>query len=279
MTRRIPSLLALACCAAAFAPALAQVPPHLGEAGRTEFQDYQLLGPHRAFAIAPGGAWGWKADEATKGDAEEAAIATCQANTQQKCVLYDVDGKTVFDAKAWPKLWGPYADAAKAAAATIGHKVGERFPDIAFAEGGRRSSSVAALKGKIVVLHFWGSWCGPCRKELPDMERLYRKLKGRPDIVFEFIQVREPFSTSAKWAAAQSLSLPISESGSKSAEDATFRLTDGTRIRDREVAHLFPSTFVLDKRGLVVFSHIGAVRDWDQYREFLLDAATRSGTK
>lgn len=268
------ALLALALC---WTAAAAQMPPHLGEPGRIDYRDYLAARNHRAFAVAPGGAWGWKAEAASRFEAEEGALAACQANTAQKCVLYDVDGKPAFDAKAWPRLWGPYADAAAARRAAVGRKPGDRFPDLAFADPKGRKLSVAGLAGKVAVLHFWGSWCGPCRREMPDMQKLYESLKGRPDIAFTLMQAREAFAVSQQWAAAQGLRLPLYDSGSTGETDAYLRTADGAKIADRAIAVSFPTTYVIDKRGIVVFAHVGPVPDWRQYRDFLLDAAARSG--
>lgn len=251
-------------------------PPQLGADGRGDYERYLAGRDHRAFAIAPGGAWGWTADAASRGDAQDTALSACQDNTPMKCVLYAVDGKTVFDAKAWPRLWGPYLDAAAAQRAPVGRRPGERFPDLAFTAPDHVRSSIAALRGKVVVLHFWGSWCGPCRREMPDLQKLYGQMKGRGDLAFVLLQVREGFDVSRRWAESQALRLPFYDSGA-AAGDPALRTADGARIGDRDIAMSFPTTYVLDKRGIVVFSHVGPVPDWSEYRDFLLDVAQRSG--
>jgi hypothetical protein len=91
------------------------------------------------------------------------------------------------------------------------------------------------------------------------------------------MQVREKFAVSKQWADTQSIRLPLYDSGATGEMDANLRLADGTQIGDRTIAASFPTTYVIDKRGIVVFAHPGPVHDWSQYREFLLDAARRSG--
>ena len=54
-------------------------------------------------------------------------------------------------------------------------------------------------------------------------------------------------------------------------------LANGKQIRDRELARVFPTTYVLDKHGMVVFSHVGPVSGWLQYLPFLRDVAAKSG--
>lgn len=251
--------------------------PHLSERGRADYRLFLAGEAHRAFAIAPGGTWGWKLEATTPGAAGEEALAACRAHTLQKCVLYALDNRVVFDGKTWAGLWGPYASQAEARRAPVGTHVGARFPDLAFADPAGKRGSVAALRGKVVVLHFWGSWCGPCRREMPDLEKLRAAMAGRKDVVFVLLQVREPLAVSRRWAQAQGIRLPLHDSGSTGEDDAFFRLAGGTKLPDRDVAARFPTTYVLDKHGLVVFSQVGDVSRWPEYAPFLHDAAQRSG--
>lgn len=101
--------------------------------------------------------------------------------------------------------------------------------------------------------------------------------EAKKDIVFVFLQMREPYATASEWLKKQHLDLPLADSGSRNESDEQLRLGDNTRIVDRDIARTFPSTYVLDKRGLIIFSHTGAVHDWPQYKAFLRHAATHSG--
>ncbi|MGV0975147.1 MAG: TlpA family protein disulfide reductase [Azonexus sp.] len=259
------------------AQAPAQQLPGVPVAGQEAYQAYEKAQEQRAFAIAPGGAWGWHADADSPDIAEDKAISACKSNTHQKCVLYARNNQVVFNAKSWPGLWGPYATTAVAAKAPGGTEPGQRMADIGFRDAQGKPAKLSGLKGKVVILHFWGSWCPPCRKEMPDLVKLHKALKEQRDIVFVLLQIREPFETSRRWAQSQHLELPLADSGSHGESDANLYLANNKLLPDREIARSFPTSYVLDKHGLVIFSHIGPVHDWPQYEAFLKDAAKYSG--
>jgi thiol-disulfide isomerase/thioredoxin len=251
--------------------------PHLDKRGQAAYRQFLSATPSRAFAIAPGGTWGWSADADGPEQAERDALANCQANTRQACMIYARDKEIVLDAAKWARAWGPYKSRAEAGRAGTGIKRGERFPDLAFRDARGRPVKLSDLRGQVVMLHFWGSWCPPCQHEMPDLARLAASLKQEKGIRFVFMQVGEDFRTASQWAMRIDRQLPLYDSGKKQGSDAFLKLAGGGRIGDREIAAVFPTTHVVDKHGIVIFSHVGPVADWGQYRDFLRDAASRSG--
>ena len=273
----LPALALLLLAGGATAAGKVGTVPHLDDAGQAGYRAFLAAPRHKAFAIAPGGVWTWVAEKGGRIDAENEALASCQANTRQKCVLFAADDEAVFDAAGWPLLWGPYLSNERAQRATVGRGLGQRFPDLLFTAADGVRSSVAALRGKVVILHFWGSWCGPCRREMPELQKLHAKVRERSDVSLVLLQVREKFDVSQRWARAQGIDLPLFDSGSSGELDDRFRLAGGATLRDRDVASRFPTTYVLDRNGIVVFSSIGPVHRWPEYEGFLRDAAARSG--
>lgn len=247
--------------------------PHLNNRGRTAFQAFASAEKHRAFAIAPGGAWGWQGGEASEGAATEAALEACQAQTEQRCVLYASDSSVRFKATEWPTLWRPFASKAEAEHANTGVRRGERFHDLVFTSSAGKSRKLSDLRGKVVLLHFWGSWCPPCRRELPELSRLHTELASRKDVELVLLQVRESSATARQWLTSQKLALPTYDALGDDPEQESLQLSNGKSIGDRQLARVFPTTFVLDKRGIVVFSHAGPVDNWLQYLPFIADAA------
>lgn len=269
--------LALAVTAPAVSAGYAKAPPHLDERGVAAYQDYLQAGKHSAFAIAPGGTWAWHADMASEQVARDAALQDCQRYTEQRCVAYAVNQRVVFDAKAWPLSWGPYLNSKQAAKATVGMQRGQRFPDLVFQSPSGRSGKLSDLRGKVVVVHFWGSWCPPCQREMPDLQKLYGKFKNAKDVAFVILPVREGKDVASQWASQKGVALPLSFGGETTVKAGEFMLADGSKISDRKLAKAFPTTYVLDKHGIVVFSRIGPLANWPEYAAFLQDAAKKSG--
>ena len=248
--------------------------PHLDSAGKQGYREFLAAEFHRAFVIAPGGGWFWKAGESEAESAIENALQACLESTGKVCLPYAENDKVVFDEKSWARLWGPYQNRAEAAQAYTGKERGDRFFNLAFKSAAGKPMKLSDLKGKVTLLHFWGSWCPSCLREMPELQALHRALGSSPDIQMVLLQVREKFDAGRQWAKQQQLDVPLYDSSS-AADKLT--LAGGKVIHDREIASAFPTTYILDKHGIVVFSHVGSVSGWLQYLPLLRDVAERSG--
>lgn len=67
-------------------------------------------------------------------------------------------------------------------------KVGNPAPMFTFKTTKGKNSDISKYKGKVVVLDFWASWCGPCRQEIPNMKKYYEEFKGK-DVEFLSVSI------------------------------------------------------------------------------------------
>jgi thiol-disulfide isomerase/thioredoxin len=113
-----------------------------------------------------------------------------------------------------------------------------------------KTVDLAQLKGKVVLINFWATWCPPCRREMPSMERLSQAFKGQPFVVLA-VDVGEDPDTIEAFTSQLDTTL-------------TFPILLDPRshgMRAWKVAGL-PTTFLVDKQGRIVASAIGG-REFD----------------
>jgi thiol-disulfide isomerase/thioredoxin len=108
--------------------------------------------------------------------------------------------------------------------------------------------SLSALKGRVVVLNFWATWCSPCRKEMPSLERLYNRFRGR-GLEFLAVDIEENRGDVAVFVKDYGLNFPV-------VLDASGKISDIYGIRS------IPTTFIIDRDGSIIAAAVGA-RDWD----------------
>ncbi len=104
------------------------------------------------------------------------------------------------------------------------------------------------LKGKVVFLNFWATWCVPCREEMPAMERLYRANRER-GLAIVAVNFKETKNEVKRFFEELRLSFP------------SVLDPEGTAARNFAVRGL-PVTFLLSRDGQILWKAIGS-RDWD----------------
>jgi peroxiredoxin len=107
---------------------------------------------------------------------------------------------------------------------------------------------LSQLKGKVVMLNVWTTWCPPCRQEMPTMEALYRRLKGADFVMLAVSQDVDGKNTVLPYLQEGGFTFPVlldvrGEVGRK------YGVTG------------YPETFIIDRQGNVVYHHIG-YNDW-----------------
>ena len=102
--------------------------------------------------------------------------------------------------------------------------------------------SLESLKGKIVVINFWGIWCGWCVQELPEYQKLYEKYAGESDVAILTIDNDPNPDDVPPWMAQKKYTFPV--------------LIDDGYV-DKAGLHAFPTTWFVDAQGRKLFEKVG----------------------
>jgi cytochrome c biogenesis protein CcmG/thiol:disulfide interchange protein DsbE len=111
--------------------------------------------------------------------------------------------------------------------------------------GGGGESSLADYRGKVVVLNYWASWCDPCRKESPLLQRWHERIERRGGTVLG-VDVLDVTSDAHDFIREYGLTYPM------------LRDASGETQKDFGIV-AYPETFVLDRRGRITALRRGPV--------------------
>ncbi|MFV0231495.1 TlpA family protein disulfide reductase [Empedobacter falsenii] len=99
------------------------------------------------------------------------------------------------------------------------------------------------LKGKVVFMNFWATWCPPCIAEMPSIQTLYDKVKEDKDIVILTVEVEGKRDKAAKFMERKKLSLPV--------------VYPNSSIPTEFFNGSLPTTIILDKKGNIAHTTMG----------------------
>ena len=130
-----------------------------------------------------------------------------------------------------------------------GHQVQDSRPvvdlsGLRFRDVSGKVVAIGDLKGKVVFLNFWASWCPPCLAEMPSIHKMYEKFKDNSSFVFIFVDADGDLPKAKKFMDKRKYGLPVYDVASE--------------IPEAIFSGSLPTTVVLDKQGRVSYNESGA---------------------
>ena len=126
------------------------------------------------------------------------------------------------------------------------YKNAPAIADVKMTDVDGRQISTASLKGKVVIVNFWATWCPPCRAEIPDLIKLQEKYKDQLQII-GISDDDDPPAVVKKWASEHGMNYPIVMSN-----DQLRKVFVG-------VAAL-PTSFIINRDSKLVIKHVGMLQ-------------------
>ncbi len=112
--------------------------------------------------------------------------------------------------------------------------IGKKAPSFSMTDMNGKTISSESLLGKVVVLNFWFVTCKPCIEEIPDLNKVYKKYKNNPDVVFASITFNEKEKVS-KFLKKHPLEYPV--------------ISDARNLCNEFSVNSYPTNMVIDKEG------------------------------
>lgn len=128
-----------------------------------------------------------------------------------------------------------------------GPQVDAPAPDFTLPDLEGKLHNLADLRGRVVVLNFWATWCPPCIDEMPSLQRLHRALADQ-GIAVVAVSVDERFSDIGAFVRKFQLTFTVLHD-------------DGKKVSRKYQTFKYPETYILDREGRLKSKVVGP-RDW-----------------
>lgn len=120
----------------------------------------------------------------------------------------------------------------------------EPLPNVYFKDGDGKTIDLASLKGKVIFINFWATWCPPCIAEMPSINSLHSKLKDNEKVVFLMVDVDGNYQKSDSFMKKHQYDLEV--------------VSPASEIPPVFMQGAVPTTVILDPEGKMVYRQEGA---------------------
>jgi thiol-disulfide isomerase/thioredoxin len=120
----------------------------------------------------------------------------------------------------------------------------QQTPDLKFNDENGKTISLSSLKGKVVFINLWATWCPPCIHEMPSINELRKTFKDNDDLVFLMVDVDGKIDKASKWMKNKKFDLPV-------------HVPDSEIPRELFTGSI-PTTIIVDKKNNIVGRQVGA---------------------
>ena len=142
-------------------------------------------------------------------------------------------------------IFSPYAQGAL--------PVQQAAPDFTLRALNGPNLRLAEQRGKVVLVNFWATWCGPCRQEMPELEKLHRRYRASGFVLLG-VNVDDDPAKAAELASRLGVTFPV------------LFDTDKAVSRRYDLATM-PSTVIVDREGVVRHVHRGYQAGYERHYE------------
>lgn len=119
----------------------------------------------------------------------------------------------------------------------------QQTPDLKFKDENGKTISLSSLKGKVVFINLWATWCPPCIQEMPSINELRKTFKDNDNLVFLMVDVDGNIEKTNKWMKNKKFDLPV-------------HVFDGQIPLDIFSGSI-PTTIIVDKQNNIIVRHVG----------------------
>lgn len=134
--------------------------------------------------------------------------------------------------------------------------VGLDAPDAVLADIAGNTYHISGLKGSVVFINFWASWCKPCRDEMPSLQSLYNQFKDDKRLRMLMVLYRDDYEKALSYMKENNFDFPVIIDKDGKAASA-YGITG------------VPETYIIDRKGILKEKIIGP-NDWTSAQSFSL---------